>query len=425
MARLYGVALVAVAVAIPVAGTPRADRIDVVGGGRHSVNCGRGVDVVTADAADRVAADCEIVSRRISVDTLRAAAAIGWAASPDAGRTWRAGLLPGLGGNATDPVVAHDAAHRTWLVSTLILGSDFTAIGISRSPDGFTWSAPVRAVELPFASISYDKEWIACDDVPTSPFYGRCYLVYDELKQFGSRLAIQVSQDGGAVWSEPADATTAFGAGAVGALPLVRPDGSLTVVFAAKDAVRAMVSTDGGATFGAPVQIAPLHAFAYPGLRTPALPTAAVDTSGRIIVAWTDCGLRSSCTGNDVVMSTSADGAVWSPPVRVVSLDSFAPDIAADRAIPGRLALVTYVRDRAMLGVAVTSSRNGGLSWSRPQRLDARPMRPAWLAESSGRFVGDYVGSAFSGGRFVAVFPLAEPPTRGLLHEAMFAASLP
>src|SRR3954466_15540640 len=52
-------------------GSARGDLIHAVGGGRDSVRCGRGIDTVMADAADRVALDCEVVARRIAVDTSR------------------------------------------------------------------------------------------------------------------------------------------------------------------------------------------------------------------------------------------------------------------------------------------------------------------------------------------------------------------
>src|SRR6476659_9789439 len=52
-------------------GTKAADLVDVVGGARDTVACRGGRDVVTADARDRVARDCEVVSRRISIDTRR------------------------------------------------------------------------------------------------------------------------------------------------------------------------------------------------------------------------------------------------------------------------------------------------------------------------------------------------------------------
>ena len=58
------------ALAAGIKGTKSNDRIDVIGGGANTVSCGKGVDVVTADPEDRIARDCEIVSRRISIDTI-------------------------------------------------------------------------------------------------------------------------------------------------------------------------------------------------------------------------------------------------------------------------------------------------------------------------------------------------------------------
>src|SRR5439155_2819371 len=89
--RRLAVPLLALALAAPAAaatirgtlrselllGTPAPDRI-VAGagsdfvqaafGGVDRVDCGPGRDVVTADASDRLAASCETVSRRLSVD---------------------------------------------------------------------------------------------------------------------------------------------------------------------------------------------------------------------------------------------------------------------------------------------------------------------------------------------------------------------
>ena len=46
------------------------DRIDVAGGRLDRVSCGRGTDLVAADATDRLSG-CEVVSRRISRDPYR------------------------------------------------------------------------------------------------------------------------------------------------------------------------------------------------------------------------------------------------------------------------------------------------------------------------------------------------------------------
>ena len=76
MRSLITALALALAVAVPSAwaatinGTKRPDRIAVEGNGTTDrVRCGAGRDVVTADLGDRIAADCEVVSRQLSRDT--------------------------------------------------------------------------------------------------------------------------------------------------------------------------------------------------------------------------------------------------------------------------------------------------------------------------------------------------------------------
>src|SRR5712691_5572420 len=44
------------------------DLVQAAFGGRDTVDCGAGIDIVSADAADKVGANCEFVARRLSVD---------------------------------------------------------------------------------------------------------------------------------------------------------------------------------------------------------------------------------------------------------------------------------------------------------------------------------------------------------------------
>jgi len=76
--------------------------------------------------------------------------------------------------------------------------------------------------------------------------------------------------------------------------------------------------------------------------------------------------------------------------------------------------------------VLVTTSRNGGASWSMPRLLDAQAMSTDWMPTTvSGRMLGDYVAAVWTGGHAVAVYTLASPPRAGKLRQAIAAARIP
>jgi hypothetical protein len=168
-------------------------------------------------------------------------------------------------------------------------------------------------------------------------------------------------------------------------------------------------------------------------VRAASLPSLDVDSAGTIYAAWHDCRFRADCTANDIVVSTSSDGETWSTPARVAvapassSVSMFVPGLAADPAHPGHLAIVYayFHPESRLLGIGFTQSRDGGSTWSTPQRLDAQPMSTAWLARAEGgRMVGDYFSTSYAGNRVVPVFTLAAGPLDGRFREAIFAASL-
>ena len=340
------------------------DRIDVAGGGRDRVACGLGADLVAADRSDRLAADCEVVSRRIATDPYRGgggqhathaepdsfswgttvvatfqvarfvdggAQNIGFARSTDAGRTWRSGLLPQLTRasrprgaflRASDPVVAYDDAHALWLIATLGITESGTAVLVSSSADGLHWSAPVTAVQKPDLpnSIALDKEWIACDNGASSPFRGHCYVSYSDVERV--ELVTQTSVDGGKTWSaavgspDHAGRRGIRGPYAPGPQQVALPDGTLVVPLFDGE-LSAVRSTDGGATFSAGTRIAAASFSRVPGLRAAPLPSAEVGADGTVFLAWPDCALRPSCAANDIVFSKSRTGVNWPLPVRI------------------------------------------------------------------------------------------------------------
>jgi hypothetical protein len=451
------------AAAATIHGGKRADLLQTAFTGSDKVTCGGGADIVSADAADKVAADCETVSRRLSVDPYKnadsqhetavepddfayggtvvaafqvgrrengAAANIGTAVSHDGGRTWARAMLPGVtvnaGGSqtaASDPSVAYDAVHGVWLVSTLAIGPGGSGVFVARSSDGVRWSPPVTVTTGP----TLDKEWVACDNNAASPFHGRCYAAYTDDDQ--SLTFSQSSDDGGTTWSPRVRA----GGFSVGTQPVIQPNGTLSIVsgagFPNEEALTGTIvsfrSTDGGATFQ-PITVADLRSASNDPMRAISLPSVDVDPSGTIYAAWADCRFRAGCAANDIVVSTSTDGVKWTPPVRATTgPSSFITGLAADPSNAGRLALVCASFDAdGNLGISLTQSVNGGRTWTTRRRLNALPIRMAWLPKADGRMVGDYFSVAFVSGRIVPVYALAAAPLHNSFREGIFATSL-
>ena len=339
------------------------DRLTSADGVAERVSCGPGRDIADADLSD-VLTGCEVVSRRLSTDPYRGsgaqhgtevepdsfaygrtivaafqvgryvnggAAGIGFATSRDAGATWTTGLLPrltvfssppGTLDFVSDPVVAYDRVHRTWLVTAVGAAGDATVLIVSRSRNGIEWSAPVTAAHR-FEG-DFDKPWLTCDNWRRSSFAGRCYLSYVDFENKG--VMTRHSTNGGKTWSSQTGwlVPPAFDDAANGVQPVVRPNGVLVVPFsvfesggAVVNAVAALRSLDGGITFLPPTHVADLAARDVFELRVPPLPSVAIDSGGTIYLSWSDCRFVSECNGNGLVLTTSRDGVTWSDPRRI------------------------------------------------------------------------------------------------------------
>lgn len=371
---------------------------------------------------------------------------LGWATSTNGGSSWQHGYLPGLtvnqGGSyaqVSDAAVAYDVKHGEWLVVGLPIDSSGNAAGITvnRSTDGLTWQNAIQAVG--FDGQGYDKQWVVCDDGASSPYYGNCYIEVD-ITSSGNAESMSVSSDGGQTWSalaQPAD-----GPSGLGGQPLVQPNGTVVVPYSANgSAIRAFTSTDGGASWNSSVQVASVNAHTVAGnLRDgEGLPSAEIDASGKVYVAWQDCRFRSGCPSNDIVYSTSTDGNTWSAVTRVPidattsGVDHFIPGLGVDHATSGstaKIGLYYYFYPNAncsastcQLEVGYISSANGGSTWSAAQTV-AGPFSLSQIANTSqGSMVGDYISCSVLNGNGYALFAVGKAPTNGqAFDEAMYTA---
>jgi len=385
---------------------------------------------------------------------------IGWARSTNGGATWDvSSFLPGLTFNAgpfgdsdsqfervSDPSVAFDASHHTWMISSIPLlpTTVVPTIFVSRSTDGGATFDDPKQIPPPAAKkVNLDKNWTVCDNHPNSPFYGNCYTEFDNFGQ-GDLEYMSTSSDGGKTWRTPvAPAGNPHG---LGGQPVVQPNGTVIVPFESlKGTIGAFRSTDGGATWSREFEVSKIRFHPNSGgLRTSPLPTAEIDAHGNAYVAWEDCGFEPKCSANDIVFSRSADGVNWSAVKRIPidrvgsGVDHFIPGLGVDPATSGagaHLALTYYYYPNAActpatcrLDVGFISSPDGGAHWSARTKL-AGPMSLGEIAATSqGPMVGDYISTSFNAaGRATTVFAIGKaPPPRGpAFDEGMWAPKTP
>ncbi len=248
--------------------------------------------------------------------------ALGYATSHDGGQTWVTGDLPQLtvatGGpfeRGSDPVVAFGPDGSVY-AQTLVFTDPRSAVAVQRSDDGgLTFGAPVLTQDDSDPSVFNDKNWIAVDTFATSPHRGRVYSAWDQGNSVGQPILLRVSDDRGQTWGPRVTVSSAT-SGGLGAIPLVQPDGALTVIyedFTAGDDEVAQTSHDGGVSFGPPVVIDSVQSGALPDIRSGGLPAAAVDpATGTLYATWEDLRFRTDGVRDIVISRSTTSGASWS-----------------------------------------------------------------------------------------------------------------
>jgi hypothetical protein len=368
---------------------------------------------------------------------------IGTATSFDGGATWTLstphfGLCAGgtteNGGNyqrVSDPWVTFAGDGTAFQIA---LAFDSTtarnAMLASRSSDGgITWSEATVLLADNNDDVFNDKESITAD--PTDP--DRVYAVWDRVT--GRSTPLQPVGTGPAWFARTADgawepARPIFDPGidaqTIGNVIAVLPDGTLIDVFdlltkassnTPVGTLAVIRSADKGLTWSAPILIAPMNAA---GVRDPdrrpvrtgdVLPEVAVDrTSGAIYILWED--VRPGQTFDGIALTVSRDGGLsWSPPTFIngaPDVPAFTPAVAV--ASDGAVGVTYYdLRDadlsdtgkfRTTAWLAV--SYDGGGTWREEPLGASFDLRPAVLGEFY--FLGDYQGLATSGFRFVPLF---------------------
>ncbi|HEX5142478.1 MAG TPA: sialidase family protein [Mycobacterium sp.] len=382
----------------------------------------------------------------------------GFATSTNGGHSWTSGNLPDLttatGGqfqHASDTVVAFGADGSDYAQTIPFDVTDArSGVAVQRSADhGLTFGPPSLVVDDNSLQIFNDKNWITADTNPGSPFRGRIYSVWSRFitKGTGNRSetnspgAVSYSTDDGKTWS-PFVLASAPQADTEGLLPLVHPDGVVTIVYdlfvpAKKaDFETAQTSRDGGVTWSQPVTIGQFEGAEVPGMRTGGLPAAAIDpVTGNMYVVWQDTRFNSAGL-NDIVLSESTDGgSTWSSPrvvnPEVAGLDRFTPAVAAD----GGNVYISY-RTRGDNGTAPDVSENlvvstdGGATFRTEQTVGPpTELQFAAVSIEGGppvAFLGDYMGLAATAGQAQLAWCVAsQPPVSGeSFHQTTWSGTV-
>ena len=351
---------------------------------------------------------------------------------------------------ASDPSVAYSLRDHAFYLSTLCYFSTTPAseIQVWKSVDGGgTWSSSQQPALVVTnhatdgsidASVFYDKELMAVDNTPGSPYFGRLYVTYTKFHMTGGSYArsdycpvqaaytdaIPTADPAASSWGHTAIVPDAPGAKGTGSsanqfsTPLVDDQGALDVAFVQEDcntsidhALYFARSDTGGASFGGIVRVDRPGWFSdnpnandnLPGkgdVRFPNTPSFAYDAArGRLALIYQNNANR-TVSGADISLQSSDDfGATWTAP-RTISVrsngkaaprDQFFPAIGVD---PDGVWFAIWQDTRLdpanhLISTFQGESSNGGQTWTN-HLISTASFDPRKSFFTCGCFIGDY-----------------------------------
>jgi hypothetical protein len=359
------------------------------------------------------------------------------------------------------------------LVANLVVIAEISKIVVSLSTDGgVTWTLPVVAAE---GNVTYtkdgfatgenviirflDKPWMAIGPDPENPDRDNIYITYTEFLLrypvfpfypfIGAPLVevtikLVASKDGGQTWSEPVAVSPTYKSilGELyrpvvqGSMPTVAPDGTLYVGYydslddgpwRGEFALMVARSTDGGASFGQPVEAARMPEMDFwlrPTLfRAWSSMFAYMDTgpNGEVYLVFGARPPDKPQDEGDIYLVRSLDqGRRWSKPVRVnddpTFRGQFFPNIAVSRN--GTIHIMWGDKRDDPFDVKYhiyyARSTDGGKSFDFNARVSDFPSNSL---QGFPEFIGDYFDIAVEGEGVYLVWVDTRVGIRGVANE--------
>lgn len=348
--------------------------------------------------------------------------------STDSGATWGQTSLPFTASDAShsDPTVDWTSDGRGWSSTLGVQGSTLRLRNYFTTDNGANWTFEATPSG---SQTSVDKQMVWVDHNAASPFFNQQYAIWHNGNPaFVSRRTAGVA----GTWSAPLQVSGAESTGtAIGGDIKTNSAGDVFAFWPTTTNRKVLVSksTNGGTSYGTPVQVATtfdgfdIGVPSFSGRRALIYTTGAAYKTAlknMVYVTWTDLSGDSGCTaaanepGTNVAstcktriwFSRSTDGGTtWATPVKINNQaglnDQFNQWLVVDETT-GALAIMYYdtVADsgRKKVHVYYQGSFDDGVTWSAPLQVTTAQTDESVAGADSGNQFGDYNGlSGYAG----------------------------